>query len=109
MSEKRVFGGGENLFYRKRMREMKSDFALKVFKQNTTRWIEDLLRCYQESVDNKNHLDGSKCYREAIGQIETFSMDRESVERLSRQIPDSSMDRNCDKIYREKKSKGLDR
>ena len=36
-------------------------------------------------------------------------MDRESIEKLSRQIPDSSMDRRCDKIYREKKKEGLNR
>ena len=57
----------------------------------------------------QNHFDGLKSYREAIGQTKTFSMDRESVEKLSRQIPDSSMDQRCDKICREKKSKGLDR
>ena len=36
-------------------------------------------------------------------------MDREFLKKLSRQIPDSSMDQRCDKICQEKKSKGLDR
>ena len=38
-----------------------------------------------------------KC-RKAISQTEIFSMDRESVKKLLRQIPDSSMDRNNNKI-----------
>ena len=37
----------------------------------------------------QKHLNGSKSCREAIGQAETFSMDRESVEMLLRQIPES--------------------
>ena len=57
----------------------------------------------------QNHLDGLKSYREASSQIKTFSMDREFLKKLSRQIPDSSMDQRCDKICHEKKSKGLDR
>ena len=36
-------------------------------------------------------------------------MDREFVKKLSRQILDSSMDRSCEKICLEKKSKDLDR
>ena len=46
--------------------------------------------------------------RTAIEQTETISMDRESVEKLLRQIPEALMDRKCDKICREKQSKGLD-
>ena len=65
-----------------------------------------------ESVENLSTAKSprwiEKC-REAISQTETFSMDQEFVEKLSRQIPDSLMDRNNDKICREKKSKGLDR
>ena len=36
-------------------------------------------------------------------------MDQESVEKLLKQILDISMDRRCDKICWEKKTKGLDR
>ena len=35
-------------------------------------------------------------------------MDREAVKKLSRQIPKSSMDQNCDKICRDKKKEGPD-
>ena len=48
----------------------------------------NLLRCVENLSMTKN-LDGSRSYREIIGQIETFSMDRESVEKLSRQILES--------------------
>ena len=42
LSEKRVFGRWKDSFCQKRMREMKYDFALKLFKEITARWIEDL-------------------------------------------------------------------
>ena len=57
----------------------------------------------------QKYLDGSNNYRAAIGQTETFLMDQESVEKLLKQILDISMDRRCDKICWEKKTKGLDR
>ena len=34
--------GKKTFCYRERMREMKFDFALKVFRQKASRWIEDL-------------------------------------------------------------------
>ena len=37
----------------------------------------------------QKNLDESNSYQEAIGQAEPFSMDREFVEKLSRQIPES--------------------
>ena len=67
--------------------------------------VEVLSRICQQ----QKHLDGLKSYREAIGQTKTFSMDRESVEKLSRQISNSLMDWRCDKICLEKESKALDR
>ena len=70
------------------MRKNEFDFALELFIEIAARWVKDLLR----SVNGKITLDGSKSCREVIGQTETFLMDRESVEKLSRQIPDSSMD-----------------
>ena len=54
-------------------------------------------------------LDGSRLCRGSIGQTKTFSMDQETLKKLSRQIPESSMDRDCIKICQERKSKGLDR
>ena len=57
----------------------------------------------------QKYLDGSRFYRESIGQTESFLMDREAVEKLLRQIPESSMDQVCINFYQEKKSKGLDR
>ena len=53
------------------------------------RWIEQLSSSYQP---NRNFLNGSRIYREAI---ETNS--------------EISMDWKCDKIYREKKKEGLNR
>ena len=42
--EGKEFGVREGLFYRKKKREMKVDFALKLFKQIVARWIKDLSR-----------------------------------------------------------------
>ena len=67
--------------------------------------IEKLLSCYQA----KANLDESRRCQKSIGQIESFSMDRETIEKLSRKTPDNSMDQNCVKFCREKKKKGLDR
>ena len=50
---------------------MRSNFALDLFKENASRWI-NLSRCSREFVDGKN-----------------TSMDREFVEKLSRQILES--------------------
>ena len=72
---------------------------------------EDLnkLRSCQSSYRAKANLDGSKICQASIEQIESFSMDRESVEKLSRQSPENSIDQDCDNFYREKEKKGLDR
>ena len=67
--------------------------------------VKVLLRICQR----QKYLDGSNNYRAIIGQTKTFLMDQESVKKLLRQILDISMDRRCDKICREKKTKGLDR
>ena len=50
----------------------------------------------------------SNFHAEAI-QGKRVSMDRESVKKLSRQILNSLMNRNCDRICQQKKFKGLDR
>ena len=57
----------------------------------------------------QKYLNGSRFCREFIGQTESFSMDQEGVEKLSKQIPESLMDREWANFCRERKSKGLDR
>ena len=49
----------------------------------------------------------SRCYQGFVNGKDTL-MDREAVENLSRRNPETSMDRDCDKVYREKKKEGLD-
>ena len=48
-------------------------------------------------------LDGSRFCQGFIGQTETFSMDWEAVEKLSRQIPESLINLDRVKICRERK------
>ena len=50
--------------------------------------IEKLLSNYRAEAN----LDGSRICRGSIGQTEIFSMDQESVEKLSRQSLESSLD-----------------
>ena len=72
-------------------------------------------QCMQEDLDRlrscqaEANLDGSNSYRASIEQTKSFSMDRESVEKLSRQSPESSLDGDCINCYRDKKKEGLDR
>ena len=47
----------------------------------------------------KANLDRSTSYRASIEQIESVSMDRKSIEKLSRQSPKSSIDRDCVNFY----------
>ena len=42
-----------------------------------------------ENLLTAKYLDGLRSYRESISQTDTFLMDRESVEKLSRQILES--------------------
>ena len=55
-------------------------------------------QCMQEDLNRlrscqaEANLDGLNSYRTSIEQIESVSMDRESVEKLSRQSPKSLMD-----------------
>ena len=57
----------------------------------------------------QKYLDGSRSCRESIGQKKSFLMNWEAVEKLSRQIPESSMDQNCANFHHEKKKEGLDK
>ena len=67
--------------------------------------IEKLSSSYRAEAN----LHGSNNYQASIEQIESVSMDRESVEKLSRQSPKSLMDWDCVNFYRDKKKEGLDR
>ena len=102
LERKEYLGGEMEGFYRERLKIMRLDFALDLFRKNASRWIKNLSRfCRALILDRwicrgaiKNlsmakYLDRSRSYWEPIGQIETFSMDRESVEKLLRQIPES--------------------
>ena len=81
---------------------MKSEIMLDLYIENTSWWIEDLSRIYRalildkwirqgavENLSTAKYIDGLIFYQESIGQTETFSMDREFVEKLSRKIPES--------------------
>ena len=59
-----------------------------------------------EQLSTEANLDGSRICQGSISLTESFLMDRESVEKLSRQSPEISMDRDCDNFYRDKKKKG---
>ena len=84
-SKKRVFGGREIAFLSRRNEKEWIWFCIGAIYRNCS----SMGRGFVEICRWQNHLDGSKSCREVIGQIETFLMDRESVEKLSRQIPDS--------------------
>ena len=67
--------------------------------------IEKLSSSYRAEAN----LDGSNSYWVSIEQTESFLMDRESVEKLSRQSLESSMDQDCVNFYQDKKKVRLDR
>ena len=60
-------------------------------------------QCMQEDLDRSR-----SCWA-TIEQTESFSMDRESIKKLSRQSSESSIDQDCINFYRDKKKEGLDR
>ena len=76
---------------------MKSEITLKLFKENVSRWIDDLSSTKAQQIKSievlskiyqqQKYLNGSNSYREAIGQAEPFLIYQESVEKLSSQIP----------------------
>ena len=68
-----------------------------------SRLIREVSRIYREEAN----LNGSRNCQGFIGQKESFSMDREAVKKLSRQNPEISIERVCDKICHDKKKKGL--
>ena len=66
---------------------------------------KEVSRIYQEEAN----LDGSRICQGSIGQTKSFLMDLESIEKLSRQSPESLMDRVCVNFCQDKKKKGLNR
>ena len=94
------------------MREMKIDFTLKLFKEITARWIEDLFSTKSRQIESvevlsricrwQKYLDGSNSYWPDRNFLDGSRSYREKFQK-------ASMDQNCDKICQEKKSKGLDR
>ena len=77
--------------------------------------------CRDLSSTNSQQINLSRCYREFVYGKNAL-MDRKAAEKLSAnrnfldgsricrdKFQKASMDRRCDKNYREKKSKGLDR
>ena len=94
LSEK-CLGKRKEIFCREKWRENR---AKAIYRKHKTRWIEScralildnfICRGAIESYQWQRNLDGSNSYRASIEQIESFSMDRESVEKLSRQIQES--------------------
>nr|POF02453.1 hypothetical protein CFP56_28062 [Quercus suber] len=71
--------------------------------------INESVEVLSRICQRQKYLDGSRSYRDSIGQTESFSIDQEAIDKLSRQIPESSMDRKCANFCRERKSNGLDR
>ena len=127
-SEGRVFGGREKKFCREREVKMKFDFALGIYIENASRWIEDLsstksqqIWIYWGAVKNlpmaksprwirillriyrpdKIFLDGSRICWEAI---ETNSRKLRWIKNAIRSIeinnPRSSIDRKLSRSYR---------
>ena len=45
--KRKCLGGDRACFCRERSKEMRSDFALDLFKENASRWIEDLSRAVE--------------------------------------------------------------
>ena len=77
----------------------------KVMHAIESRQIEKLLSCYLAEAN----LDGSRICLGSIGLTKSFLMDLESIEKLSRQSPESLMDRVCVNFCQDKKKKGLNR
>ena len=76
-------------------------------RQNVSWWIEKLSRSYRDKFQKAQWIEI------VLTSVEKgrskISMDREAVEKLSRQIPESLMDRDCANFCWEKKKEGLDR
>lgn len=65
----------------------------------------DRSRSYRVAIEHKlTSMD-----RTAIEQTESFSMDQESIKKLSRKSLESSLYRDCVNFYQDKKKEGLNR
>ena len=69
----------------------------------------NLSRCCQGSVDGKNTLMDREVVENLSARQKVAQWIKEAIEHLSRRNLETSMDRDCDKNYREKKKEGLDR
>ena len=69
----------------------------------------NLSKCCWGSVDDKNTLMDQEAVENLSARQKFFRWIEEVVEYLSRRNPKTSMDRDCNKIYRDKKKEGLNR
>ena len=69
----------------------------------------NLLRCCRGSVDGKNTSMDGEAIKNLLARQKVARWIEEAIEHLSRGNPETSINRDCDKIYREKKKEGLDR
>ena len=103
---RKSFGSREKVFYRERSEKMKTDRASAIYRKTQL----DGLRTYRDLLSTKSWQKW--IYRGAIEDLSMAkipSMDREAVEKLSRQIPKIQMDQNWANFYQEKKKEGLNR
>ena len=90
--EKSVWEKLDSFSVKRDMKKMRFDFALKLYKEIAARWIEicwEFFKVLSRIYRREKNLNGLNNFREAIEKTETFSMDWESVEKLSRQILES--------------------
>ena len=114
--EMSVFEGIEKEFLLREKWKSEFDFALKVFKEVTSRWMEDLSSTKSPQIWICQGVVENLLTAKVPRWIEIFVenlLARHKVswwiKELLRQSPKSSIDRIWNKIYWEKKSKGLDR
>ena len=92
-----VFGREKRVFLSREIREKWKKIVEKIYIEKQSLMDRELLRICQalilnkfscrsaiESYQRQRKLDGLNSYRVAIEQAERFSMDRESIEKLSR-------------------------
>ena len=117
--KRKCLGGDRACFCRERSKEMRSDFALDLFKENASRWIEDLLRfcqalildkwIYRGAVENLSTtkcLNGSRIYWPNRNFLDGSRICREAIETKSRKL---RWIEDALRSVEKKKSKGLDR
>ena len=101
LSEK-CLGERKQIFYREKSKRNEEKIVIRLYIESTrlngSRAIENCLalivdkficRGAIESYQRQRNLDGSNSYQASIEQIKSFSMNRESIKKLSRQIQES--------------------